>query len=127
MSVARSRNRQIGSWSSGVLLVRVNVKKLAIAYSTGHIWFGNRGIGRGGGGGGGGGGGAKGEIFSPSPPLSLFWSSLTPLVKISFSPQLTTAIKIKDGGHNYRWKNTEYSLAKITPALQARRISKQDA
>ena len=31
------------------------------------------------------------------------------------------AIKIKDGGHNFRYKNTEHSLAKITPALQARK------
>ena len=41
-------------------------------------------------------------------PSSSFWSSLTPLVQISFFPQL----------YPYK-KNTEQSLAKITPALQA--------
>ena len=64
------------------------------------------------------GGGARKAKYFPHPhPSPCFWSSLTPLVKISFSPQLTIAINIKDGGHNYRWKNIEYSLAKITPAL----------
>ena len=27
--------------------------------------------------------------------------------------------KIKDGGHNFRFENTEHSLAKITAAMQA--------
>ena len=35
------------------------------------------------------------------------------MVQISFSPQSSAAIKLKDGGHN-----AELSLAKITPALQ---------
>ena len=46
-----------------------------------------------------------------------------PLVQIYFSPQLSTAIKIKEGGHNFRYEITEHSLAKITPALQATRVN----
>ena len=34
--------------------------------------------------------------------------------EISFSPQPSAAIKIKDGGHNFCQQNTEHSLAKIT-------------
>ena len=34
--------------------------------------------------------------------------------------QPSAAIKIKDGGHNFRSQNTEHSLAKITPTLQAK-------
>ena len=47
-------------------------------------------------------------------PLFLFLTDGRPLVQISFSPQSSAAIKLKDGGHN-----AELSLAKITPALQA--------
>lgn len=36
--------------------------------------------------------------WHPSPSLH-FWLSLTPLVKISFSPQLSSAIKVKDDSH----------------------------
>ena len=46
-----------------------------------------------------------------------------PLVQIYFSPQPSTAIKIKEGGHNFRYEITEHSLAKITPALQATRVN----
>ena len=41
--------------------------------------------------------------------------------KIDFSLQPSAAIKIKDGGHNFRYEITEHSPAKITPALQARK------
>ena len=41
------------------------------------------------------------------------------MVQIDFSPQLSAAIIIKDGGHNFRYEITEHSLAKITPAPQA--------
>ena len=41
--------------------------------------------------------------------------------KIDFSLQPSAVIKIKDGGHNFRYEITEHSLAKITPALQARK------
>ena len=41
-----------------------------------------------------------------------------PSVKCSCSPQPSAAVKIKDGGHNFRLENTKHSLAKITPALQ---------
>ena len=44
---------------------------------------------------------------------------LTPLVKFSISPQPSAAIKVKDGGYNFRLGITEHSLAKSTPALQA--------
>ena len=38
---------------------------------------------------------------SPTLPLSLFLTDDAPLVQISFSLQPSTAIKIKDGSHNY--------------------------
>ena len=41
------------------------------------------------------------------------------MVQIDFSPQLSAAIIIKDGGHNFRYETTEHSLVKITPAPQA--------
>ena len=45
--------------------------------------------------------------------------SSLPLVQISFSPQPSTGIQIKDGDHNLLKENTEHSLAKITRPLQA--------
>ena len=39
-------------------------------------------------------------------------------MEISFSPQPSATVTIKDGGHNFRQQNTEHLLAKITPALQ---------
>ena len=56
--------------------------------------------------------------FTP-PPLSLFLTITTPLIQISFSPQPSATIKIKVGGHNFFSENTDHSLAKIMPALQA--------
>ena len=35
------------------------------------------------------------------------------LVQISFSPQPSAAIKIKDGGHNFRYGNIEHSLTNL--------------
>ena len=35
-------------------------------------------------------------------PFPYFLPTTAPLVHISFSPQPSTAIKIKDGGHNFR-------------------------
>ena len=64
----------------------------------------------------------KGEIITSHPhPFHNFWPSLTSLVQISFSPQLSSSIKIKGGGHNFHQENTEQSLAKFAPALQAKR------
>ena len=61
-----------------------------------------------------------GNLHSPTPtPLLIFDRRLPPLVQISFSRQPSAAIKIKDGGHDFREENTELSLAKITPTLQA--------
>ena len=45
------------------------------------------------------GGEERGPYPNPSP---YFWLSTAPLVQISFSPQPSAAIKIKDGGHNFR-------------------------
>ena len=54
------------------------------------------------------------SIYSPTPtPLFVFLLSLTRSVQISFSPQPSAAIKIKAGGHNFLWKNTEHPLTKI--------------
>lgn len=56
--------------------------------------------------------------------LLLFWPSLTPLVQISFSPQPSTVVKIKDGCYSSYQVNSEHSpghsSATITPALQAK-------
>ena len=49
------------------------------------------------------------------------WSTASLVKKIDFSLQPSAAIKIKDGGHNFRYEITEHSLAKIAPALQARK------
>ena len=68
----------------------------------------------------GGGRGGEGKNFhSPILPLSLFLTVDRPLDPNYFSPQPSAAIKIKDGGHDFRQENTEHSLVKITPALQA--------
>ena len=54
--------------------------------------------------------------FFPSP---YFLQLLAPLVQISFSPQPSTTVKIKDSNYNFHQDNTEHSPAKITPALKA--------
>ena len=41
----------------------------------------------------------------PHPhPSPYFWPSTSPLIQISFSPQPSTAIEIKDGSHNFHKK-----------------------
>ena len=83
-------------WCSPSLQCRfLNVKKLAVVYSTGHIyiWFGGEGsCGEGG----------AGKFTPPPPPLSPYlnlspysWPSPTPLAQISFSSQPSVAIKKK--------------------------------
>ena len=42
---------------------------------------------------------------------SYFWLSIASSVQISFSPQPFTAIKIRDGGHNFCKGNREHFLA----------------
>lgn len=42
------------------------------------------------------------------------------LIQISISPQPSAAVKINDGSYSFHQENSERSLAKITPALQAR-------
>lgn len=73
----------------------VNVKKLVIIYSTSHVWFGDRS--------GGGGRQPKAKNFTPPPPpppYSLFLTINCPL-ETNFSPQYSTAIKLKDCHHNF--------------------------
>ena len=68
--------------------------KPVLVYSTGHIKFGVRVDGE---------GVRKGEIgviFTPNPFPNFFTISY-PLVQISFFRQLSTVIKIKDGGQNF--------------------------
>ena len=66
---------------------------------------------------------AKSSLHSPHPhPSPYFWPLTASLVQISFSPQPSAAVKIKDGGHSFREENTEHSLAKNTPALQTTKI-----
>ena len=60
------------------------------------------------------------DLTPPPLPFSLFLTDDHPLVQILFSPQLSAAIWIRDDGYNFRWVDTEHSLAKITPALQPR-------
>ena len=66
-----------------------------------------------------GGEGRKGIFTFPALTLSLFLTIDCPTLQISFSPQPSDAIKIKEGGYNFHQESTEHSLAKITPALQA--------
>ena len=105
---------QILACSSGVLLGRVNVKKLAIVYSTGHVLFGVRVCG---------GGRVRGKakkdaIHSPSPtPLLIFYFRLLP-----FGTNFFLSPAFRCCGHSFRLENTKHSLAKITPALQASQI-----
>ena len=63
------------------LLTRaINVKKLAIVYSTIPVWFGDRG--------GGGWGQRRAKSLLPHPyPFPYFWQATALLVQISFSPQ----------------------------------------
>ena len=62
------------------------------------------------------------NLHFPTPTLLIFLLTTAPLVQISFSPQPSAAIKIKDEGYNFRYGNTEHLLAKITLALQAKFI-----
>ena len=55
----------------------------------------------------------------PTPPLSFHLTVPTSLVQIIFSPQPSSAAKIKDDGYNFHHENTEHSRAKIKPALKA--------
>ena len=55
----------------------------------------------------------------PPPPSPSFWSLLIPLVQISFSPQPSAAVKIKDGSYNFYQDSVKHSPAEITLALQA--------
>ena len=62
------------------------------------------------------------KLFTPQPapsPSPYYLLLLTPLVQISFISQSSTVVKIKDGGHNFRYENTEHSLVEIPPALLA--------
>ena len=54
------------------------------------------------------------RFILPHPyPSPYFWPSTAPLVQISFSPQPSVAIKIKDGGHSFVKKtlNTRQNYA----------------
>ena len=57
----------------------------------------------------------------PHPlPSSSFWPSCPLGINLYFSPQPSTAVKIKDGSYIYYRRNlTEHSLDKITLALHA--------
>ena len=64
----------------------INVKKLAIVYSTIPVWFGDRG--------GGGWGQRRAKSLLPHPyPFPYFWQATALLVQISFSPQPSADIK----------------------------------
>ena len=54
----------------------------------------------------------------PSPPFPL--TIAHPTGTLSFSPQPSAAVKIEDRSYNFQQQNTEESLVKTTPALQAR-------
>ena len=76
--------------------------KLAIPYSTAHVWFtcSTR---------------VDGKGASP-----FFWLLLTPLVQLLFSPQLFHCCKNQRWQLNFHWENTEYSPTPTpTPALLA--------
>ena len=62
-------------------------------------------------------------IYIALLPSPSFWLSLTPLVQISLSSHLLPK-KIKDRSYNFHPENTEHSLTKIRPALQARTMRK---
>ena len=71
-------------------LIRASYRyKLAIVYLIGHVWFGVRVNG---------GGKEGGRTTHPS---TYFWPSTDALIQISFSPQSSAVIKIKDDGHNF--------------------------
>ena len=71
-------------------LIRASYRyKLAIVYPIGHVWFGVRVNG----------GGKKGG--RTTHPSTYFWPSTDSLIQISFSPQSSAVIKIKDDGHNF--------------------------
>ena len=55
--------------------------------------------------------------FLHSPTPSLFLTIDCPLGTNLFLSQPSTAIKIKDGGHNFCLENTEHLLAKLMSAL----------
>lgn len=93
--------------NAGVLFGRVNAKKLAIIYWTGHVWFRLRVYGR-----GRGREKAKRTILTAPEPSSL-------LLLDRCSPQPSAAIKISDDSCNFHQDNTRHSPAKITPAPQA--------
>ena len=75
------------------------------------------------------------NLHSPTPtPLLIFDRRPPPLVQIFFLSQPSTAIKIKDGGHSFRWEKKNYLArkywalarqyyAKLTSMLQTRKCS----
>ena len=73
--------------------------KFAIIYSSVHVWYSTR---------------VDRREASP-----FFWLLLTPLVQFVFSPQPFHCCKNQRQQLNFHLENTEYSLAKTTPALQA--------
>ena len=95
--------RKLIACSAGVLLVRANAKSGRWGYGAGEK--------------------RRCNLHSPTPPLSLFLTVDRPLGINFYSPQPSAAIKIKDGSHNIRYQITWHSLAKITPAPQARKLS----
>ena len=56
----------------------------------------------------------------PQPSLYFLLTVRHPLCKIFFFPQLSSAVKIKDGSNNFHQENIEHCLAEITPVLQAK-------
>ena len=65
------------------------------------------------------GGGGRARIFTPTPPpFFLFLTIDGPIAQILSLPKPSAAIKIKDGGYNFRLENTEHLLAKIKAVLQ---------
>lgn len=100
---------------SRCLIGASDLYKLTIVDSPGKVWFIVRQ------GGGGGGGREMQKIISISLLLllSFLLPLLTPPVKIPFSPLVSTAVKIKDGGYTFHKENTEPQLTKIAPAPQA--------
>ena len=62
----------------------------------------------------------KKTIFTTLPlPLSLFLITKRPLGANFFLSPALCCHENEDGSHNFRYENTELSLAKIIPALQA--------